>query len=50
MLSPDRRYFVWIGQSIFGSLSTFKSNAIYYDEYKEYGHAFVDRILTNRLL
>eukprot|EP01120_Amphizonella_sp_Union-15-10_P010325 TRINITY_DN4115_c0_g1_i1.p1 TRINITY_DN4115_c0_g1~~TRINITY_DN4115_c0_g1_i1.p1 ORF type:complete len:689 (+),score=169.17 TRINITY_DN4115_c0_g1_i1:2-2068(+) len=38
---PERKYSVWIGGSIFGSLSTFQQQWISKEEYDEYGPAVV---------
>jgi len=40
---PERKYSVWIGASILGSLSTFPKMAIHWPEYNEYGPSIVHR-------
>jgi actin len=46
--SSDRKYSVWIGASIFSTLSTFPSLIVSKQEYQEEGSAAVHRKCTDR--
>jgi actin len=41
--APDRKYSVWIGGSVFASLSTFQEMWISKEEYDEFGPSIVHR-------